>query len=74
MNRDGVGGNEKQSRNRMKSKWGKLADDRQDGFAEERDALGSKLDGAHAAMQDEAEAEIRDFGLSRRTYRDARRP
>lgn len=73
MNRDGFEDNEKQSRSRVRSRRGKLVDDHQDGLAGERDALGSRLDGAHVAMQDEAEAEIRDFELHHRTYRDAKR-
>lgn len=61
MNWNIAEGNWKEFKGKVKTKWGKLTDDRLDVIAGKREQLKGEIQTAYGISEDEAEKQVRDF-------------
>ena len=66
MNWDIVEGSWKQFKGKVKSRWGRLTDDRHDVVAGKRDESAGKIQEAHGVARGDAEEQIEDVEKSMR--------
>lgn len=69
MNKDIIEGNWKELKGEVKTRWGKLTDDRLDVIAGKRDQLAGEIQQAYGVSKDEAEEQIKDFENSKTNER-----
>lgn len=64
MNWDRIAGNWKQTKGKIREKWGKLTDDDLDVIGGRREQLAGRLQSAYGIAKDEAERQINEFEKS----------